>query len=345
MDFNFWKSDNKHKSLWIDIVLNNRCNYTCSYCHPWNWSKSEPWADVDKLLTLISVIPDKFPNKKIRQYNLMGGEPAITPSFQRLVSKIKDVDPNSQTIITTNGSRTARWFSEVAKYLDFINFSIHLERADLEELNQKMKICVENKCHVVANIMMDVNNWQASIDAVNFFSNFGYAHLIFLKPLEDTIMSGSLQKYSKEQLEYILNWTTVDSKRRHNACIELCPNLTLLHSDFYSAELLHDNLPYTHDRIIALGLNKFYGWKCWVGIDSFKIHANGEVTSGANCKLGKTYGNYMLSDASTWDWSNNPIVCKMDICNCNTDLLSRKFKDHTISDLEFDNYNKKSNLF
>ena len=334
MNHDYWISPDTYKSLSIDLVLGNRCNFACSYCSSINYDGSLPWVDTDKIINLAAVIRDKMPYKRRRIYNLLGGEPTLMPRLDELLRGIKSVDPDAFIILTTNGSRTERFWSEISSYIDRCVFSVHLAQCDVDQIERNMKICVEKGAWVIANVLMDKAHWSKAVSACETYAAQAYAHCIYAKPVNTSIGSGILQDYTPEQMDWLLNWRAQDSAAKAR-CLDLLPDVEDFKEDNYGIyEPESDSWPYggRHDHMIAVGVNRFRDWQCWIGIDSMLIDAKGTVKGGSACNLGKVYGNFYQDDPRGWDWTPQPTICQYHSCGCGNDLSARKFRNKTDSD-------------
>ena len=79
---------------------------------------------------------------------------------------------------------------------------------------------------------------------------------------------------------------------------------------------------YSNTReLFLLKLNRWRGWKCWGGIDSFYIDYEMNLFVG-QCKRG-LIGNLK----EEYDLPSAPFICDKDVCNCSQDMMeSRKEK-------------------
>ena len=340
MRFEKWTSPDTVKNLTIDLVLGNTCNFKCTYCNPWSYSGSEPWLQADPVIRLADAIKQKMPWKHSRVYNLLGGEPSLMPRLDDMLAGIKAVDPDAKIILTTNGSRTERYWQHLSQYVDRCVFSVHLAQADLEQVARNMRACVEQGTWVVANVLMDIEHWQLGVDTCEHWVLTAYAHRIYAKPVKKTLRLPDLQDYSAEQIDWLATWQ--HQRLSEERCRTLVPEPRWFDEDQYG---IYDDESQTwpygggHDHMIALNLNRFSGWQCWIGIDSMLIDVMGRVKGGSACDLGHEYGNFLQSDPFTWDWTPKPVICTYDACGCGNDLCARKFKDPVQSQLALSDLN------
>lgn len=107
---------------YIRILLTNRCNLSCQFCHKEGSFYNENDIDYDYLLDSIKKL-HKF---GIRKVKLMGGEPMLYKNIEHLVSDIKKIDENIDLSIITNAFAPAKEYINLFEYgLDRLNVSVH----------------------------------------------------------------------------------------------------------------------------------------------------------------------------------------------------------------------------
>ena len=80
--------------------------------------------------------------------------------------------------------------------------------------------------------------------------------------------------------------------------------------------------------IKAKDLNSWKGWQCYIGIDSIYVQHNGMVFRG-NCMQGESLGHL----GEIINWPSKPLICPVDRCMCNADMVVRKIKDTKYKEL------------
>ena len=86
----------------LRISVTDKCNFRCRYCMP---PEGLPWLPKDELLTfeeilrLASVLTDCG----IRSFKLTGGEPLVRRDLPILVAGLRDIAPDADISLTTNG--------------------------------------------------------------------------------------------------------------------------------------------------------------------------------------------------------------------------------------------------
>ena len=85
------------------------CNYSCWYCPDYLHDGKLGFPNLEKCLEFFNDLQEQHPNK-ILKIELNGGEPSIWPELGKFAEWCKAND--NQIILTTNGSRTMRWWKK-----------------------------------------------------------------------------------------------------------------------------------------------------------------------------------------------------------------------------------------
>ena len=126
----------------IGWEISNKCNYSCSYCVPELHGGSTPFPEsFDPFLKLV----DDFRIKSGKRValDLVGGEPTLWPDLPKFVSACRGRDVLVD--MTSNGSRKASWWSEMAPQLNFISLSFHTEFAQRERFEETIDAITQVK--------------------------------------------------------------------------------------------------------------------------------------------------------------------------------------------------------
>lgn len=124
--------------------LGRKCNYSCSYCWPSVHSNTEPFPEFDAVIRAIDMIIDHWADGKQIRWNFGGGEPTLHPRFIDILKHLKRRD--QWILVTTNGSRSTKFWHEASKYINSVNMSAHFASMDQFEKNEER--FVEN-CKVI----------------------------------------------------------------------------------------------------------------------------------------------------------------------------------------------------
>lgn len=130
-----------HQILW-DIT--RRCNYDCTYCWPSVHNNIEPHHEYEKIIETIDKAVDEWSEQDIIRWNFGGGEPTMHPRFMDILKHLNN--SGQWVLVTTNGSRSTRFWSEAVHYINSINMSAHFGSMDLYPGNEKRFI---DNCQII----------------------------------------------------------------------------------------------------------------------------------------------------------------------------------------------------
>ena len=115
--------------------IGRKCNYNCSYCWPSVHSNTEKFPDFEEVIATIDMIIDNWSEGEEIRWNFGGGEPTMHPKFLEIIKYLKS--KNQWILVTTNGSRSTKFWKEAAQYVNSINMSAHFESMDLYKGNEE----------------------------------------------------------------------------------------------------------------------------------------------------------------------------------------------------------------
>ena len=114
--------------------ISRRCNYDCDYCWPAVHSKTEEFPSIDTVKQTIDMITNHWAQGKQIRWNFGGGEPTMHKDFIEIVKYLKS--KGQWVLVTTNGSRSPKFWKEAARYINSINMSAHFASMDLYKGNE-----------------------------------------------------------------------------------------------------------------------------------------------------------------------------------------------------------------
>jgi len=320
-------------SMNIYVGLGTTCNFDCLYCPKHVHDGAVPWHDIDRLMAVLTEIRQRYAWKDNRVYNLLGGEPTNWAKLPELCRRIKAMDDRSTIKIATNGSRTPRYWRDIAPYLDRSIVSVHVAQIDIKKLNQGFKECVLGRMFISTNILMDINHWDKAVSDAEWMTAHGWSHYITMKPVETMLGSNQLQPYSAEQLAVISSWDRTRQNSRYAACRQLATPRTLPPSDvFRYADSDGALADINNFQAVSMGYDHMQGWHCWLNADKITVSTDGTVRAGDTCDQWPVIGNFLQSDPSSWDWSVYSQQCRRTRCVCGGDLDTHKYADAAASE-------------
>lgn len=269
------------------------CNYSCSYCPPACHDGRYRWPDLDQTARLLQFI-DQFREEQQVIIDIMGGEPTLWPHLQQFCSQL----PNDSLItFSSNGSRTARWWSQFNAPIGHLLFSYHPEEASLDHYLE---------------ILAEVHEKYRTTVLILFHPNYKEKCLQVFDALKD---SGLKIGCSLKGL-----WGVTYDEADTQLLLQSFSNSELPLRDMLF-EISVDGEIYDKVLFIKQGLNRFKGWQCNLGENYRYIRANGDVY-GAACGLGLNLGNVYTDEIK----QPVSIICPLERCDCLPDMaLNSKY--------------------
>lgn len=292
------------EGICIDWVMNNICNYKCSYCDPTLNNSSFPIKNYDRVIDFFLNLACKVNGDKF--LILTGGEPTLWPP---LINFINELGQDYFIKIVTNGSRSLRYFKKLVKCQNIyqVGISVHLEYADIDHISNVVKILGEH-IEVNVDILADINNFTQIDKWFNMANTQKLKCDMVCKPIR--LQDSGTQDYTVDQQEKI------KIQRYNNA--KKAPKLNVpLHFKINSENVKYKDA----HNIIASKNHSFTGWKCNIGEQRLVIWYNGDIY-GAQCdtarknKLGNIYSSYSFFSDS--------VICEDDFCMCLPDIRIAK---------------------
>lgn len=293
------------KSIHIDIVLGNLCNWSCSYCPKNLHDGSYPWLTKDALIKFLTKACQHYKSldKNYFDFNFLGGEPSLYKDWIHIAKWIKNQDFYSNIGIMTNGYRKFSYWKKNIQYFDSVRITHHVENADPYHTQKLADFLVDNDTFTSVGIPMLPNDWQKSMQHVNI--------ILDSKNKFDVSPKTLLKNFGDYPYDY-----TEDQKK-------------ILKTKFRFNQLNSKNKKYRKGinptKLIANKDNKFKNYTCYAGIDIIFIDKDGKLTLGGNCMVvseGFT-GKTIYDDDIVFP--NQPVKCTQEFCTCLPDIQTRKY--------------------
>ena len=311
------KSNWQDDELRIEFMLGNTCNFKCWYCFKGSNEGTHRWEDYDVIVkNLTHLVRHYKANGKKRIYlHIVGGEPTLWPKlgdFARIFSA-----ENCIISMSTNGSRTLRWWREHSKYFSKIILSCHPNEVDITHNIQVADIIYESKCIVDASVLMDPTCWDKCLEIVEQLKTSKHRwSIIASHVIHDTIF------YTQEQKNYFNDYI----KRVPNIWYYIRNNK--YHEDKIKVVLDDLKVKNINPNWIAINkLNHFKGWECNIGVDSLFIDKFGTISGTCSQNLYGNNFNYNLYADDFLDQFKpklKPVICDKENCFCQPEINLRK---------------------
>ncbi|PWN03850.1 GTP 3',8-cyclase MoaA [Nocardioides silvaticus] len=115
----------------LRVSLTDRCNLRCSYCMPaegLDWMPTAEQLTDDEVVRLIGVAIQRL---GVREVRFTGGEPLVRRGLVDIVRRTRELDPEVELSITSNGIGLARTAGALAEAgLNRVNVSLDTVRPD-----------------------------------------------------------------------------------------------------------------------------------------------------------------------------------------------------------------------
>lgn len=315
----------------VEWMISKRCNFNCSYCTEFVHDNYSNFPSLEVMKSTIDKL--LLATEKDIHLAITGGEPVLCKhlidfcQYAKSYSRIKDI------AITTNGSRSFKYYKQLIEYVDGITFSYHFEYAKKERVPETIKqLAVEYSKKINVHMMMLPTAFDEAIPLINDLRELNINVVIrrirpafdkydlekgivrWTKPYEDTTPTfvftddGKVDwkndkgYYSDKEEEYLAQ-VPVSFKKD-----------TVVYTDNLR-KIVNKN------EILMNKENFFEGWTCWSGIMSLKIQPDGEVYNAA-CRV-KNLGNIYTD----FNVDKLPIICNKQACICAADIPITKIKD------------------
>ncbi|MCB0365177.1 MAG: radical SAM protein [Bdellovibrionaceae bacterium] len=309
--------------LHICWSLHNRCNFDCNYCPDYNKVGSEKWLSIELARQLIDKLVEHYCGRlgyKEILLSFTGGEPTLWKGFKELCLYARG--KGIRLGLTTNASVHPNYWVDFAKEFEWLAFSYQPEFVDddrlmatLKQFEKDREICLPA---IRFSMMADPVYWRKCLDFTDRIQtelqNYAYEYVHLQDDFGVDIVK---QQYTPEQLRLLQDTPQKHHKSYPEWIYE--PSTYLQYSVTYSdgkEALLKSN------DLINAGFTDFWGWTCYVGLESLFIGYGGEVYRGG-CKLGGVIG--WATEPNNIRFPTKPLVCTTHSCNCPTNIEISKF--------------------
>lgn len=306
--------------LRIELFLSNVCNYNCWYCFPGYHEGDIPWPKFEKIKNNIAHIIEYYKtkiNKNKIHLHIIGGEPTLWREFGDFVKYFSEVH-DCIISISSNGSRTLRWWNQYGDFIDHAMLSCHHEKVNPAHISNVADIMYTKNKTVNGMVLMDPTNWDKCFDIVEQLKNSQYNW-----PITVLEVHNNKQSYTQEQKEYLKDslkrwpdkdyWYSAEKLPRNNPTITFADNTT--------KEIPRNWLSLNNKNI-------FTGWECNIGIDTFFIDTAGNLRGGCGQPLYNLDFFYNIYDDNFIEKFTpllTPTICKKkEVCDCQPETNARK---------------------
>lgn len=309
--------------LLINYAIHNVCNYKCRYCFEGSNEGNHRWPKLDlitnNLLHLIEYYQKNLGKTKI-QLNLLGGEPTLWPELDIFIETLKNKLGNNISIkITTNGSRSEKWWNKNGKLFDHVLISCHPKDVNTSHVINIADLLYEKNVHVDASVLMDTLQWDRVLDVIEELKKSKHRwSIIASQVIHETVT------YTPEQEKFLKNY------------LKRMPNLfwyfKVNKEHNYKVSVVDKNQKITKIKknyLLTQKLNNFQGWECDIGIDNITIQFSGALTGSCQellYNLDYSYNLHDLDFISKFNPKLTSTICKRNGCFCQHEYNANKRK-------------------
>jgi organic radical activating enzyme len=263
--------------------------------------------------------------KKKFDINLVGGgEPTMWPHFDQFCREIKQ-NHNVELTVTTNGSRSLRWWKKNSSTLDKVTLSVHHEFADIDHSIEVLDYLYSQGISGTALVLMDASAFDYCKSIIDRMQASKHPWFIEAKPVVQS-EGKDVHSYTQEQQDFMKQ----DLKRVPDSDFIL-KNMHLFRT--------HDSIAMYDDEEVELKrssdyinerVNNFYGWNCNVPLENLVISFDGTVKGSCNANLFKDYNINVFSETFEEDFNDGrfelkTITCPFNSCECQPDTHITKW--------------------
>jgi MoaA/NifB/PqqE/SkfB family radical SAM enzyme len=287
-------------TCFVTWAMSNKCNYSCWYCPDELHNGSHGWPDLEYSINFFKWLAEKHEYVFI---DLQGGEPTLWPKLLHFMESMPD---NVEIELTTNASRTIRWWNSALPYIKRVTISYHASQATPSHI---LEVCELLKDKVNLSVLFlydpeyaaDIESLNADLALIDVNTNIKAIFPNF---------DGAMIPYTPEQLTFI-------KSNNHKSS-------TSSFTDHKPSTVFVDGIKaHVRNDIVLEKKNNFYGWKCMAGIKRIHITFDGGIYAGS-CKT-KLMGNFGDSFENI-KFFEQGVICDKTLCSCIDDIRIEKWK-------------------
>lgn len=324
---------NTSDEIYVEIIIGTTCNFRCHYCFPgcndgkYRWPVGNQIDAIHKNLSYMFDLYKEYGKKKFI-INISGGEPTLWPELGKFVKHFKE-NYDARILMSSNGSRTLRWWKENAKYFSLINLSVHYEQADIDHTIQVLDyIYLNTETAVRATVLMDNTEWAKCENIVNKMKSH---EVPWLLQATSILINDVVVDYTSEQTAYL---EEINKKIPPIEYIQIMKQKNKIGDNLDNIFTIYDDdskEKFSANKWYANGWHNLYGWECNLGVERFTIWPNGDIKGSCTApnlfNLTTPLNIYDVDLSSKFSLNNiQPLICKMKYCSCKAELLLNKRK-------------------
>jgi len=317
--------------LHIGFIVGTTCNYKCHYCfdgcNDGLYRFPTDLNLIKKNLSHIVNIYRDHHNKKHIRIHITGGEPTLWPDLGEFAEHFNE-RMDCKISLSTNGTRTLRFWQEYSRYFDDIGISIHNERCDPSHVIEVMDYIYNHEPDVLINgtVLMDPMNWNRCESIADRLTEHPTPWLLKTRPV---LLDGKLMSFDQTQIDYM---SEKIKKMPPKDRIDRYKQLEIIQDTAPDVSAILDNgdvVKYDTFNFLVKDWQHFQGWECNLGIDRLGIERNGDIQG--MCGARNLFG--LDTPLNIYDSKLQekfipkiikPTICPQQNCLCATDIRMTK---------------------
>jgi MoaA/NifB/PqqE/SkfB family radical SAM enzyme len=161
-------------------MLGSRCNYDCMYCpRELHDTTSQP-HDLETMQQTWKKIYEKTWHKNLPyKISFTGGEVTANKNFLPLVQWLRKNYPNiAMILLTTNGSASQRYYTDLCRHVESISFSTHSEFMDEQRFFETVLAINEIMIHPKKSVHVNIMDEHWNQERIKIYKKLLEAHRI-----------------------------------------------------------------------------------------------------------------------------------------------------------------------
>jgi len=306
----------------IEWRIHNVCNYDCTFCGLPNKNGSERWLTLEEYKTHAQKLINAANGKPLWIY-ITGGEPTLFPDLLPLLEFLKSKDV--YVGLQTNGSRTIRWWQELAdkNLVDELIISFHSDTVDsTSHVTDVFNLFHDKSTLTICIVTHSIINVEWALQAHSeIVENTGA--WVIMKTMWDNSKGDRTHMIKHHSPEIVAKLKSNDTVIGKLADTKKQPELTpavkteMIVSVIYNNETVETYSPYMLSKEQK---NNFYGWQCNIGKE-FLFIEHTKLFRGT-CKMGGEYADLKTDDIQ---FPDDFVKCELSNCFCARDVVATKY--------------------
>ncbi|MCB0365602.1 MAG: 4Fe-4S cluster-binding domain-containing protein [Bdellovibrionales bacterium] len=281
------------------------CNQKCSYCHPRFHDGKTSFPEINKVIGFLQHLLDSNPEKRLYLV-FSGGEPTLWKDIGPFLTFCREQE-RLILELDSNGSRHLNWWKENLDSINFLVLSYHWEFANQDRFIELLQVAGPS-IPVHVSILALPEFFEQSRRLMDTIQELAPECSVKAKAVR-LAMGAENYPYTLEQK----NWLLKHGSRHPRTPIHPIPLDLSKHIVQRSAD--GHIKAFNRSTASLLRQNRWKGWKCFAGIESFSIDVDGSIYR-ATCRVGGSIGN--LHEEVIFP--RQPVICDKDNCVCLDDI-------------------------